>query len=270
MNKPASPDLAAGGPSASTPRPSVGATLAALGVRPNHLTVAGFLATAAGGVLLAFAAGDAVPWTIGRPGQAVSLMPLWIVAALTVAALFDTLDGAVARGGNLKSDFGAVLDSTLDRLSDVFIFAGCAVHFAWTGNLTLVVVALLALTNAYTISYVKARAENLIPACGVGFWQRPERCVSFLVAAFLGQVPAGLWLLATLPAFTVLRRIRHAHTVCKAVEAGSTPPAGRKLSRRSLAYLAIAAGVVAFLLLGAKIHPLLAGQSDPLRILLQR
>ena len=74
----------------------------------------------------------------------------------------DVLDGAVARMGRLESGFGAVLDSTLDRLSDSAVFMACAVHFAWTGNVTYVCLSLMALANAYPISSVKARAENVV------------------------------------------------------------------------------------------------------------
>ena len=61
-------------------------------------------------------------------------------------------------------------------------------HFAWYGNITYVVLSIAALGNAVLISYVKARAENLVDHCGVGAWQRGERCVVFLFAAFVGYL----------------------------------------------------------------------------------
>jgi hypothetical protein len=71
------------------------------------------------------------------------------------------------------------------------------------------------------ISYARARAEDLIDACRVGYWQRGERSTAVLIAAAAHNVPALLWQQAALPLLTVLRRIGHTH----AVLGGKRPPA---------------------------------------------
>ncbi len=114
-------------------------------------------------------------------GPVASWYPLAALAWLFVAAACDMLDGAVARSGNLHSRFGAVLDSTVDRFSDIAIWGACALYFAAAGNVTYCLLTFLALSNTFLISYVKARAEDLIPDCSVGFWQRGERFFAILV-----------------------------------------------------------------------------------------
>ncbi len=192
-------------------RDAVAGALVALGVTPNMLTVAGTVLTGVASVCLIVGAGHAPVWEANRAVGTSSWWPLWTAIVLTVAFACDMLDGAVARIGNLRSDFGAFLDSTLDRFSDLFIFGGCAIHFAYTGNVTCAALSITAAANGVLISYVKARAENFVDDCGVGYWQRGERCGLFLAGACFGHIPAALWLLGTLPITTVIRRIAHTH-----------------------------------------------------------
>ena len=134
------------------------------------------------------------------------------------------LDGAVARLGNLRSGFGAVLDSTLDRLSDAALLGAVALHYAAAGNLPWTAIALLALTNSLLISYVKARAENLIEDCSVGFWLRGERVAFLLIGALAGHVPAAVLLIAGPGFLTVLRRLLYARAAIQALERGLPAP----------------------------------------------
>lgn len=218
---------------------------------------------------MAVHAGEVVPWSLARAGRPASLGIFFTALVLAGATLLDVLDGAIARGAGLQSKFGAILDSTLDRISDVAIFAGCGLHYASSGNVTMVAVAFAAATHAYSISYVKARAENLVAGCGVGFWQRPERCGTFICAAAMGQLPAGLWLLATLPLFTVVARLRRARALCEGRDhtARPYPWQGR---RGSAVYVCVALAVLTYLAAGPTLHPVLTGMSDPLGMLLAR
>ena len=186
--------------------------LVGIGVVPNHLTLLGLGWTIGGAACLAIG--------LAQPGDSSDHMPifaagranwwLWGAAAfLFLAGAMDILDGAVARVGRLSTESGAFLDSTLDRFSDVALFTGMAAGFAWRhdGNFTYVLLAVLALGHAVLISYTRARAEDLIANCKVGWWERGERIVAILIATALYQIPAVLWLLATLPFLTAVRRV---------------------------------------------------------------
>jgi len=131
------------------------------------------------------------------------------------------LDGAVARLGDKKTRFGAFLDSTLDRYSDFAVYAGIAAYYALVvpGNITFVLLSMLALFNAFMISYARARAEDLIESCTVGYWQRGERSAAILIATFAHNIPALVVQQAALPLLTVLRRIFYT----KAVLEGKNP-----------------------------------------------
>ena len=148
------------------------------GVHPNTITVVGTLCTVVGGII--YATGHI------RTGG----------FFLGITALFDVLDGTVARRSNKSSTFGAFLDSTLDRLADGFVLGGIAVFYATSavhGSVPLMVTALLGLVGAFLTSYTRARAEALGLDAKVGLVQRPERIVLLSVPqAFFGLVWNGL------------------------------------------------------------------------------
>jgi len=187
------------------------------GVTPNRLTFAGFVFTLIGAGFLVVSASHALPVDPFAPRDlGRSWGPLIAALWLLLSAACDMLDGAVARCGGLHSDFGAVLDSSLDRFSDMAIWGACAVHFALKGNVTYNLLAIAALSNAFMISYIKARAEDLIPDCTVGYWQRGERFSAILIGAATGHMQFALWQQATLPLWTALRRLWYASAVLKA------------------------------------------------------
>ncbi len=131
-------------------------------VHPNTITVFGTLCTVVGGII--YATGHI------RTGG-------WF---LSLTALFDVLDGTVARRSNRSSTFGAFLDSTLDRLADGFVLGGLAVFYATSTvhhSIPLMITALLGLMGAFLTSYTRARAESLGLDAKVGLLQRPERVV---------------------------------------------------------------------------------------------
>ena len=171
----------------------VARTLLRLGVSPNLLTVIGLILSAAAGV--AFAAGT---WHF-------RLGALFVIAA----GACDILDGAAAKLGGHTTAFGSVLDSSLDRYSDGFLFGGLLLHWAHRGDQLLAALSLSALIGSFAVSYLRARAENLIDSCKVGFWERGERTVLLLLAALLGVVPGALLLLGTLTHVTALQRLLH-------------------------------------------------------------
>ncbi|HIP93064.1 MAG TPA: CDP-alcohol phosphatidyltransferase family protein [Desulfurobacteriaceae bacterium] len=103
---------------------------------------------------------------------------------LILASLCDIIDGSLARIYNLKSSFGAFLDSFLDRYSDFFIFFGILIIAFKKQDILLFIFGALALAGAFLTSYAKARAESLGIKMKVGFFERPERII-FLIVSFL-------------------------------------------------------------------------------------
>jgi CDP-diacylglycerol--glycerol-3-phosphate 3-phosphatidyltransferase len=200
----------------STARDFVARGLIRLRVTPDALTLTGMFLTLAAGVC--YALGAATPhlaWTLRVRAGGPDAYLLLAGALLILSSACDMLDGAVARLGKQSTVFGAFLDSTLDRFSDFAVYAGIALCYAWQrpANLTFVLFAMLAFFNAFMISYARARAEDLIESCTVGYWQRGERSAAILIATFSYNVPALLIQQAISPMFTVWRRIAHTHAV---------------------------------------------------------
>jgi len=200
----------------STARDAIARGLVKVGVTPNALTLAGAAVTAGAGVCYALGAGRDYAFLV------------WGAVLLIVASACDMLDGAVARIGGKASVFGEFLDSTLDRFSDFAIYAGIAIGYASleSANITFVLLAMLSFFNAIMISYAKARSENLIESCPVGYWQRGERSAAVLIATFANNLPALLVQQATLPMLTVLRRIFYTKAVTEGKEVIVDPRKG--------------------------------------------
>ncbi|MFH1208446.1 MAG: CDP-alcohol phosphatidyltransferase family protein [Candidatus Omnitrophota bacterium] len=129
---------------------------------------------------------------------------------LFVAGAADLLDGPLARSTGKSSPFGAFLDSTVDRYSDFFVFAGLAIHFVHNGEIFWFFVMLGIILGAFAVSYTKARAENFIKDCGVGFFGRSER-ILLLIAGTLVTPLLKLALLVLLVGThaTAIQRILH-------------------------------------------------------------
>ncbi len=164
-----------------------------LPVSPNLLTVASLIPTAMATYNLAQ----------GR----LTAAGLWIIAA----GFFDVIDGAVARALGKNTPFGAVLDSVTDRAADAFIYIGAVLYFYRIEQPLYVFVTMVALAGALMVSYTRARAENTVIDCKVGFAERGERIVLLLLALFFNKLGAGMWMLAGLAWLTTLQRLIHTH-----------------------------------------------------------
>jgi len=132
---------------------------------------------------------------------------VWAGVALIFASLFDAIDGAVARKNDMVTDFGAFLDSTIDRYSEFAIFLGIFVYYVRTENLFFMFVTLFALLGSLMVSYTRARAEGIGIKCTIGFFDRTLRIAIIVIGALLGKFIFG-YLLIALAFFTQITSIR--------------------------------------------------------------
>src|SRR6202167_4669248 len=158
-------------------------------VHPNVLTFIGLLINIWAAFL--FAAGKFV----------------WAGVVLIGAGLFDMVDGRVARETNRVTRFGGFFDSVLDRYSDCALLVGLLVWYGSINRPFYVVLTALAMMASVMISYTRARAENSIPMCKVGFMERPERVVLVIIGALFDHMAPVLWVIAVLGNLTVVHRM---------------------------------------------------------------
>jgi len=136
---------------------------------------------------------------------------------VTASALTDALDGTMARLRGPAGKFGALLDSSMDRIADGAIFASLAYWLFTTGESGAAVGALLVLVTSQVISYVRARAEALGLTANVGLIERPERLIGIGVGGLCAGFgwPVGmyivLWVLGVLSVVTVGQRFVHVY-----------------------------------------------------------
>ena len=133
----------------------------------------------------------------------------FVYAGLVVigAGLFDMVDGRVARETNRVTKFGGFFDSVLDRYSDLGLLVGLLVYYASINRYFYVVLTAIVMTGTVMVSYTRARAENTIPRCKVGFLERPERVVLVIVGALFNRMAQVLWVIAVLSNITVIHRM---------------------------------------------------------------
>jgi CDP-diacylglycerol---glycerol-3-phosphate 3-phosphatidyltransferase len=126
---------------------------------------------------------------------------------IIVANIFDFIDGKVAREVHKETRFGGFFDSVMDRFSDISLFIGLIYLYAEHGRTDYVIVTALAMMFSIMTSYTRARAESLITKCKVGFMERPERIVLFMIGAFTNRMAAVMWVILLLSVFTVADRM---------------------------------------------------------------
>jgi CDP-diacylglycerol--glycerol-3-phosphate 3-phosphatidyltransferase len=133
----------------------------------------------------------------------------FVLAGIVVigAGLFDMVDGRVARETNRVTRFGGFFDSVLDRYSDLALLVGLLVYYASINRFFYVVLTAIVMTGTVLISYARARAENTIPKCKIGFLERPERVVLIIIGALANRMAPVLWVIAVLSNITVISRI---------------------------------------------------------------
>ncbi|RBP99291.1 phosphatidylinositol phosphate synthase [Bifidobacterium xylocopae] len=182
-----------------------------LGITANGVTVIG----AAGTVVVAFITG-LTGW----------LLPGAVLLAILVA--FDSLDGSVASLTGGGTQFGAFLDSTLDRVADWAVLAAVMIYLrkhelAWIahgasgGDIWAQVgmaAALFAIMTSFVTSYARARAEAEGFEAKNGIATRSDRLV--IILAGMALTGAGLPL-AWLVCFLLLLDLLGLVTVCQRI-----------------------------------------------------
>jgi CDP-diacylglycerol--glycerol-3-phosphate 3-phosphatidyltransferase len=189
--------------------------LSRAGVHPNVLTTIGVMINGFCGLLFGF-------------GQF-----FWAGIVLIVANLFDMLDGKVARSTGNVTKFGSFLDSSLDRLSDMFAFVGIMIFYAGNSpqhSIVNVFLASVGMMASVMVSYTTARSEGLGVKANVGFLQRPERVVLLIIGAlstwdwnssnyFANRMPPVLWVLAVGSVWTLIHRMYYIWREFQKIEA---------------------------------------------------
>jgi CDP-diacylglycerol--glycerol-3-phosphate 3-phosphatidyltransferase len=188
-------------------------TSVALGIHPNVLTLIGVLINVV------------AAWALARD----RFLAAGVI--MIVANIFDFIDGKVAHITGKQSLFGAFWDSTLDRFSDLALFTGLIWLYADLGRKDYVLVATLALIFSIMTSYARARAESLIAKCKVGFMERPERIVLFMIGAFTDRMAGVLWVILVLSVVTVANRIYYTYLELERRPMPSTAGLGGLFSR---------------------------------------
>ena len=134
------------------------------------------------------------------------------------AGLFDMVDGRVARETNRVTRFGGFFDSVLDRYSDLAVLVGLLVYYASINRFFYVVLTAIVMTGTVMVSYTRARAENTIPRCKVGFLERPERVVLVIIGALFNRMAPVLWVIAVFSNITVISRMIYTWQEAKRLE----------------------------------------------------
>jgi len=129
------------------------------------------------------------------------------------AGLFDTLDGALARLTNKTTLFGAVLDSTIDRISEALLLVCLLVVYVKGQSFTGILLVSIALPSSMLVSYIRARAEALGIECKVGIFTRVERVIVLALGLLLSQIDyaliAALGIIVLFSLFTAGQRLIH-------------------------------------------------------------
>jgi CDP-diacylglycerol--glycerol-3-phosphate 3-phosphatidyltransferase len=131
----------------------------------------------------------------------------WAGATVVLAAIFDLTDGPVARVTERVTPFGGFFDSVVDRYSDLLLLVGLLVYYGRISRFLYVTLVAVAMIGAVMTSYTRARSENLIPKCKVGFLERPERIVLIIIGALGDRMAPVLWVITVFSQLTVIHRI---------------------------------------------------------------
>lgn len=176
-------------------RPVAG-VLAKMGVSPNVVTFAGLV----GAGVSAWLISEGMLWVGG--------------IVMLFAGVLDLFDGALARSTGQDSAFGALLDSVVDRVSEIVVLLGLLLYYAQADSLPGIVLVYLAVGGSVMVSYLRARSEGLGIDCKVGVMTRPERVAALGFGLIVGHwvpdvVLVVLGVIAALTILTTVQRLFH-------------------------------------------------------------
>ncbi len=179
-----------------------------MGLTPNIVTIIGLLIA----VVAAYLIGVGLWWAGG-------LVTLF-------AGIFDMFDGALARMTGRASDFGALLDSTIDRVSEAVVLLGVLAYYIANDNDIGALLVYGALVGSIMVSYMRARSEGLGIECKVGVMQRPERValtgLGLIVAHWIPVVMLiVLGVITALTIFTAIHRLTHSWRMLETEDRGT-------------------------------------------------
>ena len=168
-----------------------------IGITANILTILGFLLAMLAGTFIVF-----------------NYLVLGGVFLL-ISSMFDMLDGAIARASKTTSQFGAFLDSTLDRISEFLIFSSILIYYLIndSNNIIPIILCITSIGTSFLVSYTRARAESLQIKCTVGIFTRAERIIVLFLGIILSPIIIfdtiiiSLAIITALSFVTMLQRI---------------------------------------------------------------
>jgi CDP-diacylglycerol--glycerol-3-phosphate 3-phosphatidyltransferase len=133
----------------------------------------------------------------------------FIIGGVLVLAsgLFDLLDGALARFNKQTTKFGAILDSTVDRISEAAILCGLLIWYIPKGASLEILLIFAVLIGSFLVSYIRARAEGLGLQCQVGLFTRAERVIVLAIGLLINQIFIALCVLVVFVFITVIQRL---------------------------------------------------------------
>jgi len=173
-------------------------------------------------------------------GLVINGVAAWLLAAgqfrwggvvIICAGLFDMVDGRVARETNRVTRFGGFFDSVLDRYSDLALLVGLLVWYGSINRPFYVVLTAIAMTGSVMVSYTRARAENSIPTCKVGFMERPERVVLVIIGALFDRMAPVLCVIAVMANLTVVHRMVFTWQEAKRLEDAQLRPSPKAAAK---------------------------------------
>lgn len=172
-----------------------------VGLKPNHLTIAGVVSFAAASTLCVF--------------------DYWKISLLLVivGGIFDGLDGVLARETGQQSIFGSILDSSCDRFTEIFLLLGIMITYLRMSPADFpgAVLCFTAVSASLMVSYVKARCEGASVPCKGGILQRPERIILLSIGLLTGA-RVMIWVLVVISVlgfFTSIQRLVEAARFCQ-------------------------------------------------------
>ncbi len=168
----------------------------ALPVNPNIITFVGMIITSSSGFI--------IPSNLVIGGILILL-----------GGVFDLLDGIIARVNGRATKFGALFDSTLDRIADGFIFLGIIWYFEKINDEYGLIFSITGMIASFLISYIRARAESLGVSCNIGLIERPERLILLGIGCLTSFIFTAIAVLTILSWITVIQRIMHAKNSLK-------------------------------------------------------